>query len=273
MTLVTYKPEYAPVFTEDMSSAIDYLYTSQHEAREELIKRRKNQKLKLAVRRGLHPSFNTVAHMFESPKAVMFRQVATPTHEILRFIRMAKHMKLTPVILEYYGDKFVSAGNPYKRSLGKMPIYQHTGIDGRDIVHYRNIVDFNAYTGKPLSAVQCKDGTTLIRFHHILLNQLARFSTEKQCVDATEWFEAMGDYAQGYYRQFLTLFVRDAILFEYIDPAESEQQFARDVMIPAFHSVEAQYAHRPLIVRLVPKNKEARQFWDSFPKKTESLIK
>ena len=250
----------------------DDIFTQQREARRELIRRRRDPELKRLVYENLHSGAGAILDKFAAPRAVLFRQIATPTHEVLRFLRIAKHMQLAPLILEYYGDKFVSAGNTYKRSLGKMPIYQQTGIDGRDVIKYHNVIDFNAYTGKPLSTVRCKTGESLIDFHHALVTKLGRLNIETQCVDATHWFQGAGGHAENYYEQFLTLFIRDSILFEYFEPGKAEEIFALEVMLPAFRNVTARYGVRPLIARLVPKNKEARKFWDCYPKKIEKFL-
>jgi len=250
----------------------DDIFTQQREARRELIRRRRDPELKRLVYENLHSGAGAILDKFAAPRAVLFRQIATPTHEVLRFLRIAKHMQLAPLILEYYGDKFVSAGNTYKRSLGKMPVYQHTGIDGRDIVKHHTVIDFNAYTGKPLSTVRCKTGESLIDFHHALVTKLGRLNIETQCVDATHWFQGAGGHAENYYEQFLTLFIRDSILFEYFEPGKAEETFAFEVMLPAFRNVTERYGVRPLIARLVPKNKEARKFWDCYPKKIEKFL-
>lgn len=250
----------------------DALFTTQREAYGELMRRRKDVNLKKRVVEHLDASAQTVLEKFNAPRAVLFRQVATPTHEILRFLRMAKHMKLAPLILEYYGDKFVSAGNSYKRSLGKMPIYQHTGTDGRDNVRYRTILDFNAYTGKALEKVRCKNGESLIDFHHKILSKLARFNTETQCVDATSWFRGIGGHAEEYYEQFLMLFIRDGILFENYHSTGVERPLVQKTVLPAFRAVSDLYGMRPLIVHLVPPQKELRPFWDSYPKKLERFL-
>ena len=248
------------------------LFMSQRDALVELMRRRKNSQLKRKVVASLNPQGQALLAHFEQPSAVLFRQVASPTQETLRFLRIARYMGLQAIILEYYGDKFVSAGNPFKRALGKMPIYEQTATDGRDIVHFRTIVDFNSYVGKPLSAVQCANGKQLIKFHHELMKKITDFNTEKFCVDATPWFKANGASAFGYYEQFLTLFVRNAILFEEVLPTESEERFANQVIIPAFTKVKEKFALRPLIVELIPKNKARRIYWDSYPKEVEKYI-
>lgn len=250
----------------------DRIFLPQGEVRATLMRRKKDAALKKLVLERLNPEAHAIIAKCGAPSAMFFRQVATPTHEILRFLRIAKHMKLNPVILEYYGDKFVSAGNPYKRALGKMPIYQHTGIDGRDNVKYRTVLDFNEYTGKPISSVKCNTGESLIHFHHKLLGKMSRLNVDAHCADATQWFQALGGTAQKYYDEFLTIFIRDAVLFEYFEPTETEQKFVREIMIPALHNVTKTFGLQPLIVRLVPKNKEGRKLWDSYPKKVEQYI-
>lgn len=241
------------------------LFTEQRRAVKEISERRKNTRLKKDVRDYLTPAGKVFADKITRPSALLFRQVGSPTNEILRFFRIAKHAGLYPILLEYHGDKFVSAGNSYKRSLGKMPLYKHTGLDGRDIVEYRTVVDFNSSVGKPLSSIICKDGKPLIEFHHKLLAKTAGIDVDKHCIDATDWFRECGGSAREYYEQFLSLFIRDGILFEVILPTASEEQFARSVMSPAFASIEDRFGQRPLIVELIPRVKSARTFWDAYP--------
>src|SRR3989344_5691571 len=72
------------------------------------------------------------------------------------------------VALKNFVHKFVSAENRSKRALCKMPIYQNTGLDGRDMVEYETVCDFNISTGKKFKEVVCLNGEQLIPFHHRL---------------------------------------------------------------------------------------------------------
>ncbi len=249
-----------------------YIFTSDKIARKELLRRRRDESLRTSVREMFSPAAAEVLAKCDAPRAILFRQVATPTHEILRFLKMARHMKLAPLILEYCGDTFVSAGNPYKRSLGKMPIYERMGSDGREIVKYNTVVDFNSYTGKTLSSVLCRSGEPLIEFHHSLLSRAARCDVPQLCVDATGWFDGAGGKAPDYYDEFLALFIRDAVLFEQFEPTVAEQTFTRDVFLPAFMRLEQKFGYKPLVVRLVGKNKEGKPFWDMYPSKIKQLL-
>ena len=247
--------------------AFDYLYTEPHLALWELRQRRGENALKESVRRNLGPSAKEILKKFNQPRAVFFRQVATPTHETIRFLKLAKQMNLKPLILEYHDDKFVSSENRSKRLLGKMPIYQYTGLDGRDMVEYERVCDFNVSTGKKFRDVVCLNGEGLIPFHHRLFRALTGLNPKTYCFDASDWFKSAGKRAEAYYEQFLTLFIRDGILFENYMPLRSESAFSKTIVLPTFEKLKNLYGVAPLIVRLLPENGEMRQFWDSYPRK------
>ncbi len=238
----------------------------------ELRQRRKEAALKLTTRQHLGPAAAELLKKFGQPRAVFFRQVATPTHETLRFLKLAKQMKLKPLILEYHDDKFVSSENRSKRALGKMPIYQFTGSDGRDMVEYETICDFNVSTGKKFKDVVCLNGEGLIPFHHHLFRALTGLNPKTYCFDASDWFNSAGKRAEVYYEQLLTFFIRDGILFENFMPLRSEGAFTKSIVVPAFEKLRQVYGVRPLIVRLLPENEEMRLFWDSYPRKTKKHI-
>lgn len=250
----------------------DFLFHTHKDALELLRKRRRNLTLKKALHEKIEAYGDFVLSRLKKPRAVLFRQVATPTHETLRFLRFAKQMQLEPLILEYYGDKFVSARNQYKRSLGKMPIYQHVGSDGAVQVRYHTILDFPAVEGKPFYSVRCLDGEPLIAFHHRLLKNVTRLDPAKICLDATPWFGRIGLHAEHYYEHVFSLFIRDAILFENYFLTPGEKPFVENVIIPAFNAVARTYGEQPLIVRLLPSKKELQMFWDSYPRKVEHFI-
>ena len=263
--------EYVGQVSEKSAESHEYVYTPIEGVLRELRKRRKNQRLREQIEGAAPCSSFPPLRESKSPRALLFRQLATPTHEILRFLNFSKQLGLKPLFFEYYGDKFVSTGNPYKRLLGKMPIYQHTGSDGTDIVKYKTVLDFNKYTGKKISEVKCLNGESLIEFHHRLLTRVAEINPKVLCADATEWLHSCGNVASQYYKSFFTLFLRDAILFENFCSTPDEDAFFKKTVFPAFLEVEARYGFRPLIVRLLPSKEETRKFWDSYPKKTERL--
>ena len=252
--------------------AFNHLYTEPRIALWELKQRRQDAVLKNHIRRNLGPASEELLMKFSQPRAVFFRQVATPTHETIRFLKLAEKMKLKPLIFEYHDDKFVSAENRSKRSLGKMPIYQYTGSDGRDMVEYETVCDFNASTGKRFKDIICKNGEKFIPFHHRLFRAITGYNPKTYAYDASEWFASAGKKAEKYYEQLLTLFIRDGILFENFMPLRSESAFTKNVIVPAFERLKNQHGVSPLIIQLLPENEEVRKFWDSYPRKTKKHI-
>jgi len=251
----------------------DHLYTTPEAALKELNARRKNKTLRQAVRASLGENASEVLKKFSSPRAVLFRQVGTPTHETLRFLRLAKEMGLKPLIFEYYDDKFVSAHNRYKRSLGKMPIYQYTGSDGVDSVKYNTILDFPKVEGLPISKVNCLDGKSLVDFHHDLLNRVAHLKAGKETIDLTPWLSHIDKRkAASYYEHIFALFIRDGVLFENYFVTKKEGPFVQDVIAPAFYNCYEKFGYKPIIAQLLPDNEELRLFWDSYPKSVGKLL-
>lgn len=248
------------------------MYTPAKSAVRELRKRRRDPDLRQKLDKHLGLQHYPAMKRMEHPCAVLFRQVGTPIHEVLRFFGQAKELRLKPVIFEYHGDKFVSANNSYKRGLGKLPIYQHTGSDGRDMAHFRAVFDINKYGGKKFSEIMCHNGEPLIDFHHRLLRRIAKINTKTVCIDATKWLQKSGTDAARYYEVFLALFVRNAVMFECYMPRAKEGTFVQKVVEPAFLSIEKLYRRRPLIVRLLPEHDEQRKFWEMYPKKVERII-
>lgn len=252
--------------------AFDYMYTEPRLALWELQQRREDAILKGLTRQNLGGVAEELLKKFRQPRAIFFRQIATPTHETLRFLRMAKQMKLKPLILEYYDDKFVSAENRSKRLLGKMPIYKYTGSDGRDMVEYETVCDFNAVIGKKFKEVICLNGEKLISFHHHLFRAISKVNPKTCTFDASAWFNSAGGNAGNYYEQILTILIRDGILFENFMPFRSEHAFTKIIVEPAFEKCRNAYGVNPLIVRLMPEHEEMRLFWDSYPSKTKNYI-
>jgi hypothetical protein len=253
-------------------AAFNHLYTEPRIALWELKQRRQDASLKELVRRNLGESADGILKKFGQSRAVLFRQVATPTHETLRFVKLAKQMGLKPLIFEYHDDKFVSAENRSKRALGKMPIYQHTGSDGREMVEYETICDFNISTGKKFKDVVCLNGEKLVTFHHRVFRNLTGLNPKTYAIDASDWFKSAGKNAESYYEHLLAVFIRDGILFENFMPLRSESAFTKSVVIPAFRKLKGVYGVEPLIIRLAPEKEEMRQFWDAYPRKTKKHI-
>lgn len=258
-----------PIYTDADSSLECY---SLEDAVVELKRRRKDKDLQKEVAHHLSTLSPELMSAFTQARAVCFRQLATPTHETLHFLKQAKRAKLAPLLWEYHSDKFVGSSNTYKRSLGKLPVYQYTGGDGRDMFEYRRIVDFDKCVGNQIGDAQCLSGEQLVDVHHELLEKIGRVTVKNICVDASPWFKKVGGHAHEYYPLFFALFIRDGILFENFGALPEEQNFLHDVVEPAYEYVKKTFGLSPLIVHLLPQEQESRPFWDLYPKKVEKYL-
>jgi hypothetical protein len=199
--------------------------------------------------------------LFKKPRAIMFRQVATPNHELELFFKTAEQLGLDPLILEYHEDIFVSSYNKFKRSLGKMPIFQFTNAQNIDVS-----------TGARLKHVKTNSDELLISVHHeLLVEQIQRVDKDKHLYDASEWFTSHGS-AQNYYVLLMALFIRHGILFENFVTTNDEASFADDVVIPAYKAVLNEFSLAPLIVRLIPRETETSSFTDYYPTNISRLL-
>ncbi len=246
-------------------------YSPLESAIEELHRRRKSPTLLQRVRQEvkLTPELET---LFERPHLVMFRQVLTPLTETLLFFELAKKYNLTPFVIEYYEDKFVSTGNQFKRGLGKLPIFQFTDAAGNDIYQYKTIVDFNKHVGHPIKTVLTTQNESLISLHHQLFFDTANIKPVAISHDGSSWFKSFRS-SHEYYEPFLKLFIRDAILFESFISNESEDHFANEVVLPALGLIEKSYGFKPLIVEIVPKDDHTSVYWDCYPSVINNFLK
>jgi len=246
-------------------------YTPLGKAVEELERRRKSPSLLQKVREevSLPPELEI---LFERPHLVMFRQVLTPLTEILLFFELAKKYNLTPFVIEYYDDKFVSTGNTFKRGLGKLPIYKFTGKTGIDAYENKTIVDFNAHVGHPIKTVLTIHGESLINLHHQLFFDAAQIKPIIISRDGSAWFKSFAS-SHEYYEPFLKLFIRDAILFETFVTNESEASFCKSVVLPAFNHCIDRFTLNPLISEIVtPSDNHGDFYWDCYPAELGELL-
>jgi hypothetical protein len=83
-----------------------------------------------------------------------------------------------------------------------------------------------------------------------------------------------GGKPKEYYKAFLTLCIRNGILFEnFILTNEEERRFTKDVFLPIFSEVTERIGMKPLIVALEPTDIEGDKFWMCHPPETFDYVK
>lgn len=234
-----------------------FVYTPVGKAIRELKKRGEDKEFEKKISISLKDKLPSP--LVNGPRAVLFRHIATPNYEIRSFIDIAKMADLKPLILEYTSDVFFSM-NKWKYSLAKLAFYKGTDKNKRIQIEYKNIIDFNISNGKPLSEIKTYWGQSLVDFHHEFF--LKYFADYKDDVfDLSDWLKENGKCSKEYYKLFLSLFLKNGILFENFVLEGQELAFTKNVILPALIDITKETGHKPLVVALEPTTIEDDLFW------------
>ncbi len=262
-------PKEAPLLTANREAFDAFVYTSWQEALSELQKRAGDTTLQAYIN-SINPE--GIPEIMEGKKSmVLFRHMATPNYEIVRFLMAADTFEeLQPLILEYTHDKFTNR-NEWKFSLAKLRFQKGIDRHGNPIIEAKGIIDVNASNNKALKDIETLWGQSLVDFHHDLFKKHCPHFTGSIC-DVSEWLHKAGTSAKDYYKPFLTLFLKDGILFENFLIEGKENQFTEEVILPALREIIAETGYKPLIVPLEPTHIEGDLFWLSHPSERKKDI-
>ena len=197
-------------------------------------------------------------------KAAFCRDIYTPNNETRKFINIIANLNIQPIFGEYREDKF-TVNNHTKYALGRMAFYSGPKRNGRSDIIYRNVIDFDYNNGKKIKDVKTLWGQSLIDFHRELFFIEYPSFNKTVFFDISGWFKKNGGSARKFYKKFLTLFLRNAILFENFQIDKSEFSFTKDIFLPAFFEIWKQSGVKPLIVSIEPTEEEENIFWLSYP--------
>lgn len=261
--------ETAHLIAEDKKKLDVYVYTPWREAVAELRRRRKDPKLAKRVRKLL--PHGVPAPLKDAPCLVLFRHIATPNYEINRFMACADSITdFKTLILEYGEDKFIDR-NQGKYYLGKMRFYRGLNKHGDPVHENIGVIDFNASNTKPINTLKTKWDDDFVEFHHNLFdNHFPEFTHVRH--DISSWLHKHGERAGDYYKSFLSLFVRDGILFENFLLDKRERGFTEKIILPTLLEIERETGYKPLIVTMAPTTMEEDAFWYSYPEKVRERV-
>jgi len=238
----------------------EFIHTPLLEAIDELKNRWKDKGLEKKISKYL--GTDIPKPFIDGFKVVLFRQLFTPNHELRRFMCVTDTFPLLkPIFLEYHEDKFTS-NNPLKYSLGRMSFQGGIGKKSRLKTECRNIIDFVESDGQKIKDVKTIWGQPLIDFHHELL-ELVFPNSGQHIFDISEWLHKFPGGAKEYYRNVLTFFIRNGILFENFTMDGEELEFVKEVFLPAFIEVWKKIGKKPIIVALLPHDTQEDLFWVS----------
>lgn len=245
----------------------DLVYTSFPEAKEELFRRRENKDLRDSILKYLNGDIPDP--LLNGPKALLFRQLLTPNHELKKFIEIISNTGIDPLFFEYYEDKFTSC-NPLKHALGKLKFCDCEKKYPNNL-KTKTIIEFNKYDGKRIIDVHTIWGKNLVDFHHALVEEVYN-NCSNNFFDATKWFHRAGISASKYYSKYIALFVQNAILFENFILEDPELSFVKSIFLPSFLEISNLFGCKPLIVPLLPISTQADAYWHSYPMEIFTFI-
>lgn len=199
------------------------------------------------------------------PVGVLFRQIGTPNYETRRVARLCAQYGIRLVIWEYHDDLFAHE-NRDKYALGRMGFYGGLGRNGGRRIDYLRIIDVEAMNRRRLRDVMTFRNERLIDFHHRLLAAECPEIGADALYDGSQWFAEHGGSARLYYADFLSLFLRHAILFEtFVLQDAGEREFTREVFLPEFNKLAQTTGLKPLIVPAEREDWEGDDFWHLYP--------
>lgn len=264
-----YRIEDIDLLLSDRKKFEEFVYTSLPDAIKEIELRKEDEGLTESVGKLVS---EIPEPLKKGPKAVLFRQLATPNYEVRRFVSIIDLIdNLKPLFWEYHSDKFTS-NNEWKHSLGKLKFFAGIGKKNGVKLETVNVIEFNDYVGKKIAEVKTFFGQSLIDFHHDLFDKTYTNFVEKEFFDASVWFSQNGGSASDYYEPFLSLFVKNAILFENFILDVKELSFTREVFLPAFIRVYEKTGKKPIIVALEPTELEDDVFWLCHPIESRVVV-
>lgn len=241
------------------------IYTPLEEAKEEILRRWSDKSLRKKVEEYLG---EVPAPFQKGTRSVLYRDIISPNKEFSRFLEQSKHIGFSPLGYEYYHDKFCTT-NKEKLCLAKMPFYKGKNKNGEVLYWYRNIVDINKFNGKRFDEIETLWGEPFIDFHHRLLNS---HSEDIELFDGTSWYSKIGINPKDYYKYDLALFICHGILFENFVTANTEAEFCRKVVYPAYTTVIDYFGVKPLIVELLPHESQSDIIWSCYPEELKQSI-
>lgn len=229
------------------------IYTSAEEASRLIKERWNNKELRNRIAKKLNIKMNQI--LVDGPSGILGRNIGTPDGEFSRFISLNKKIGTKPIVFEHTDDKLVTK-NISKYSLVNMPFCTGNLKDSFGGVKNIKIIDFNKVDGKKISALRTLWNENLVDFHHRIL--LSSFPEMKnRSIDMSLWFK--GNFEpEKYYELAFSLSIAHSIYFEDFFSFDDEDDFVRDIVLPAFKKVSKNFDVKPIIVRISKTDNEYR---------------
>lgn len=196
------------------------------------------------------------------PRAILFRQIATPNYELRRFLRLCARSDYAPVILQYHADR-MSCHNTFKRSLVAPMFLEGVSRTGQPFFRRQVLTNVEKVDRLQLAKVSVS-GRPLPSIHTDLL-RLALPDERMELVEGSHWFGQYPAGAQDYYVDLFAALTGNLILFEDFVTSGEDGPFFERVVRPAFDAACSILGIRPLVRRLYDNRRMASPLWYAYP--------
>jgi hypothetical protein len=254
---------------KDGKLRLENFYTPLAEAKKEIQRRRRDKELRKKVEDFLG---GDVPGIFKKePKAIFARHVISLNYELCHFLKVCKCAEMDYSFIEYTKDRFSSKNNS-KYHLCRLLFHDGKSKNGDKKISGLRIANITEADGKILDSLQTNWNEKLVDFHHRLFN-IAIPDIKNRIFDVSFWEKRRGKSIQEFYKYYLSLFIRNGILFENFLLNEEEADFTKRVAVPTFNKIEEYFGIKPLIVRMLPKSTEEELFWFQYQGFLKPIIK
>ncbi len=244
----------------------DGIYIKSHQAVSELQRRKKNKTLDGMIEKWFcenHLPEGFVNLTKHNVVGVLARHVPSYKYEDIKFIEIANKLGIIPYWISYRKDTFTTR-NPDKNSLWKLSV-----PNGKGLRNIKLLKRPDRYERFSLDQIVLRNGEKLVDFH----KRIRKFFIPDLCENIVECSPWLGKFknSREYYKYYLALFIKHAILFEEFHPQGSnkdEDKFRMQVVEPAIVKIEEFFGLKPLIVRIPWIGNEL----NTYPKEIEELI-
>jgi hypothetical protein len=247
---------------------IDNFYWELNSAIEELTKRRTDTKYVNSINEQLYIT-EDLKILTDRVNLVLFRQVATPIHEVMRILKISKEIGIPLIIVEFGQDKFTPSVNEYKYNLINLPIYNLS--KSKTAVSRVQVGDISKMEGRMIKDVTTANNESIRDLHHHLLKETVNGKYDYTILDLSNWFKSFGG-ARKYYYDFFKFFIAHNILCEVYLTEGNENDFTNSVIKPILTQISSDMS-KPLIWNYLDGTaKKHKYFWDFYPSEVGDIL-
>ncbi len=245
------------------------IYTQIEKAGRLIRDRWADEKLRKAVEEKLEGDIPEILR--KGPHGMIWRHIGTPDGEFERFLELCQKADLNPLCLEYIHDKF-AARNFTKLGLAKLSFKKGCNKKSETLVEKEKIIDFKDAEKKKMCELKTLWGENLVDFHHSFMKEMFP-GMESNIVDISDWVKRNGGAPKNYYFHILSLTLCHVVLFDDLDLLKSEEDFVKEIILPAFHEVENEFGVRPIIVRISKEGEQEKDpYWCSYSERAKEIV-